>query len=102
MRTSELTGVPFCARFSQLNRVDTFCCFTYTFSVVLRPLGLVKGKSSRPGTMNDGTGMEERPKWGASPAKPCEPLRCNEMQFTPWGEASARSTGFADLSGTWG
>jgi hypothetical protein len=35
--------------------------------------------------------MEEQPKWGASPAKLREPLRCKLMQFTPRGEASARS-----------
>ena len=37
--------------------------------------------------------LEERPEWGASPAKPREPLRITKMQFTPRGEASvARST----------
>ena len=68
-----------CALFSTVVWVDKFCCYAYTLAVVLWPSGLVvKGKSSGPGTQKYGTGQsEERPKWGASPAKPCEPLRSN-------------------------
>ena len=69
--------------FPQGKRVDTNCCFPYTCAVVLRPFGLVvKGKSPSPGTKKDGTGKGERPKWGASPAKPRKPLRILQMQFT--------------------
>jgi len=67
--------------------------FFYTSSVVQGRLGLVvKGKSSAPEQRTTERGWEERPEWGASPAKPCEPLRFRQMQFTPRGEASARST----------
>jgi len=47
-------------------------CFAYTSAVVLGPLGLVvKGKSSIPEQRTTERESEERPKWGASPAKPC-------------------------------
>jgi hypothetical protein len=57
--------------FPQANRVDTTPYFLYTCAVVLRALcPVVKGKSSSPGTKKKERGKEERPKWGASPAKP--------------------------------
>jgi len=61
-----------------------------------------KGSLSAPEQWRTERGEEERPKWGASPAKPREPLRCKKMQFTPWGEASSRSTGFrVDICDSW-
>jgi hypothetical protein len=57
-------------RFPTMNRVDTICCFTYTYAVVLRPSGLVvKGKSSCPGTKNDGTGRGRAAEMGRQPRK---------------------------------
>jgi hypothetical protein len=47
--------------------------FAYTSAVVLGPLGpVVKGKSSIPEQRTTERELEERPKWGASPAKPCK------------------------------
>jgi hypothetical protein len=55
---------------STLNRVDTRCCFSYTYPVVLRPLGLVvEGKSSDPGTVNDGMGIGRAAEMGRQPRK---------------------------------
>jgi hypothetical protein len=63
-------------KFPHVNRVDRSHCFSYTCAVVQRPSGLVvKGKSSTPEQRRKEWGWEERPKWGASPAKPCKPLR---------------------------
>jgi hypothetical protein len=65
------------SKFPQVIQVDTSLFFSYTCAVVLWALtpGGMKGKSSRPGTRAKERDREERPKWGASPAKPCEPLR---------------------------
>jgi len=61
------------AHVSTMNRVDRTPCFSYTCAVVQSPLGLVvKGKSSSPEQRATERGLEERPKWGASPAKPRE------------------------------
>src|SRR3984893_12448898 len=55
-------------RFPQVNQVDTTYCFAYTCAVVLRPTGLVvKGKSSSPGTENEGTGSGRAAGMGRQP-----------------------------------
>jgi hypothetical protein len=54
----------------QWNQVDTSRYFSYTSAVVLRPTGLVvKGKSSRPGTKNGGTGNGRAAGMGRQPRK---------------------------------
>ena len=79
---------------SAVKRVDMTPSFSYTCAVVQGPLCLVvKGKSSAPEH-----GMTERGCWksgrnGApAPQSRVKPLRCKQMQFTPRGEASLRST----------
>ena len=69
----------FARGFPQRYRVDNICCIAYTLAVVFEAFGpggerevfLPRNKETRNGA------SEERPKWGASPAKPCEPLRSN-------------------------
>ena len=53
------------------------CYFSYTPAVALKQLDLVVIREVFPAPVQRRTerGKEERPKWGASPAKPCEPLR---------------------------
>jgi hypothetical protein len=59
LHRQDVLGVKgFARQFSQTYRVDKFCCCAYTLAVVLMPSGMVvKGKSSGPGTMKDGSGQ---------------------------------------------
>ncbi len=69
----------FARRFPQTYRVDKFCYFAYTLAVVFEAFGPGGEREVfRPRNEETRNGAcEERPKWGASPAKPCEPLRSN-------------------------
>jgi hypothetical protein len=84
----------FFAPISRVKRVDMTPSFSYTCAVVQGPLCLVvKGKSSAPEHRMTERGCWKSGRNGApAPQSRVKPLRCKQMQFTPRGEASLRST----------
>ena len=84
----------FFAPISSVKQVDMSPFFPYTCAVVQGLLCLVvKGKSSAPEHRTTERGCWKSGRNGApAPQSRVKPLRCKQMQFTPRGEASLRST----------
>ena len=84
----------FFAPISSVKQVDMSPFFSYTCAVVQGLLCLVvKGKSSAPEHRTTERGCWKSGRNGApAPQSRVKPLRCKQMQFTPRGEASLRST----------